>query len=123
MKIYNRISFILVNVILILFLLSNSVHAIAQFSFDAVNWFDKQIDVGELNDLKARGGKIVGIIQVIGTIVSVGMLMVLGIKYVMGSVEQKAEYKKSMLPYLIGAILIFGVSNITQIIYKFAINI
>lgn len=64
-----------------------------------------------------------GIIQVVGTMVAVGMLGVLGIKYVLGSAEQKAEYKKSMIPYIIGAILIFGFSNTTQIIYEWASKI
>jgi len=52
--------------------------------------------------------------------VSVGMLIVLGIKYVLGSADQKAEYRKSMFPYFIGAVLIFGFSNITQVIYEWA---
>ena len=34
----------------------------------------------------------------------------------LGSVEQKAEYKKTMLPYVIGAALIFGASTISYII-------
>lgn len=55
---------------------------------------------------------ILGIIQVIGTVVAVGVLMVLGIKYMMGSAEEKAEYKKTMIPYLIGAILLFAAVNI-----------
>ena len=73
--------------------------------------------------LQDEGGKIVGFIQVIGTIISVAMLTVIGIKYVLGSAEEKAEYKKSLKPYLIGAILIFGFSNITQWIYEWAKDI
>ena len=38
--------------------------------------------------------------------VSVITLVVLGIKYMVGSIEERAEYKKSMIPYLIGAFLI-----------------
>ena len=34
-------------------------------------------------------------------------------------VEEKAEYKKTMLPYLIGAVLVFATSNLIAIIYKF----
>lgn len=66
------------------------------------------------------GKKIIGMVQAIGSIVSVLILVVLGIKYMMGSAEEKAEYKKTMIPYLIGAILIFAASNIASMIYSFA---
>lgn len=63
------------------------------------------------------GNAILGAIQVVGTFVSVAALMILGIKYMLGSMEERASYKKSMLPYLIGAILLFGAVNITAAIY------
>lgn len=62
---------------------------------------------------------ILGIIQVIGTVVAVGVLMVLGIKYMMGSAEEKAEYKKTMMPYIVGAALIFMASVLAQVIFGF----
>ncbi|MCI8621854.1 MAG: hypothetical protein HFJ50_09445 [Clostridia bacterium] len=42
--------------------------------------------------------------------------MILGIKYMMGSLEQRATYKKSMLPLLIGAVLLFSAVNLTAFI-------
>lgn len=62
------------------------------------------------------GNTIVGFIQVIGSAISVISLVVIGIKYVMGSVEEKAEYKQTLKPYLIGAIMLFGITNILAII-------
>ena len=44
------------------------------------------------------------------------MVAILGVKYMMGSAEERAEYKKSMLPYLIGAILLFGASAIANMV-------
>lgn len=75
------------------------------------------------NKVKDLGGDIVGIIQIVGTIASVAAIMILGIKYMMGSAEERAEYKKTMLPYFIGAVLIFGASNLAQIVYKWASGI
>lgn len=60
------------------------------------------------------GNNILGIIQVVGTVIAVGVLMVIGIKYMMGSAEEKAEYKKTMLPYLIGAVLLFAAVNLAS---------
>ena len=62
------------------------------------------------------GNQIVTIISTIGSIVSVIVLVVLGIKYMMGSVEERAEYKKAMTPYLVGAVMLFAITNILAII-------
>ena len=66
------------------------------------------------------GKKIVGIVQTIGSVVSVVILIVLGIRYMMGSTEEKAEYKKTLLPYVIGAVLIFAASNLASVVYNMA---
>ena len=46
------------------------------------------------------------------------MLLIIGIKYILGSVEEKAEYKQTMWPYVLGAVLIFAGAAVTDIIYK-----
>lgn len=66
------------------------------------------------------GNNILGIIQVVGTVIAVGVLMVIGIKYMMGSAEEKAEYKKTMLPYLIGAVILFAAVNIAKYVVQMA---
>lgn len=65
------------------------------------------------------GGQIVGTLQVVGTVIAVLILVVLGIKYMMGSAEEKAEYKKTMMPYLVGALLIFAAVTIANMVYNF----
>lgn len=66
------------------------------------------------------GKQIVGVVQVVGSVISVLMIVVLGIKYMLGSAEEKSEYKKTMVPYLIGAVLIFAASNLAGMVYSFA---
>ena len=66
------------------------------------------------------GQKVIGIIQVVGIIISVVCLMILGIKYMMGSAEEKAEYKKTFIPYIIGAVLLFAASALANSIYNLA---
>ena len=70
-------------------------------------------DVGGINTV---GKNIVSIITTVGIIVAVIVLLILGIKYMMGSASEKAEYKKTMIPYLVGAVLIFGASAIAKAI-------
>ena len=69
------------------------------------------------------GGSIIGGLRGIGSIAAIAILVVLGLKYMMGSTEEKAEYKKTMLPYLIGAVFIFAASNIAGMVYDFASTI
>ena len=63
-------------------------------------------------------GRIVGLINIVGTIVLVATVMILGIKYMVGSVEEKADYKKTMIPVLIGAILLFCTTTLINVIYN-----
>ena len=75
------------------------------------------------NDISTIGQSIIKVLGVIGPIVSVIFLVILGIKYMLGSVEEKATYKKTLLPYFIGALLVFAASTIASIIFNLAINI
>ena len=77
----------------------------------------------ETEALKDTGNTIVKVISTAGVVISVVMLIVLGIKYMMGSVEERAEYKKTLMPYVIGAALVFAASTIAQIIYNIAIKL
>ena len=70
-------------------------------------------DVEKVQEL---GNQVVGVLQAIGTVVSVIVLIILGIKYMLGSIEQRAEYKKSMLPYVVGASILLAASVISNII-------
>lgn len=50
------------------------------------------------------------------TAVSIIVGLVIGIKYMTGSVEQKAEYKKLLVPYVVGCITVFGALGIWQLL-------
>ena len=65
-----------------------------------------------------KGANIASVIQVVGIIVTVVSLMVMGIKYMTGSIEEKADYKKSMIPYLIGVFIFFSLTQVLGIIQK-----
>lgn len=64
------------------------------------------------------GATLVTILQTVGIVAAILVLLILGIKYMMGSAEEKAEYKKTMIPYLIGAALLFGASTIVTVVYN-----
>ena len=74
----------------------------------------------DATEVQKLGGKIVGVIQAVGTVVAIVMLLVVGITYLTKSPEGKAEYKKSMGNYIIGALLIFGAATLVNAIYHIA---
>jgi type IV secretory pathway VirB2 component (pilin) len=74
----------------------------------------------EVNTIKNAGNSIMRVVSTIGVVISVAMLVALGIKYMLGSTEEKANYKKSLLPYIIGASLVFAASSIAQLVYNLA---
>lgn len=78
---------------------------------------DSTTDVGG-QKIKSMAGVIIGVLKSIGIIASVITLMIIGIKYMLGSLEEKAEYKKTMIPYLVGAVMVFSIPQILDIIYK-----
>lgn len=67
--------------------------------------------------LADMGNTIIGAIRAIGTIIAVVAIMIIGIKYMFGTIEEKANYKETMVPYLIGAIMLFTIPNLVGIIY------
>ncbi len=69
------------------------------------------------------GNDIIEIIATVGSILSVLILIIIGIKYMAGGVEEKVEYKKTFLPYVIGCLVLFGASTIAGIVQQVAKNI
>lgn len=114
MKNIRKIITILIVLFIILAIFCNNIYAfsISDFTGTATN-------NGELNNI---GNKTITIISTIGSIISVIVLIIIGIKYMLGSVEEKATYKRTLMPYVIGATLVFAASSIAGIIYSMVIG-
>lgn len=74
----------------------------------------------ETNSLTTVGNNVVTIINVVGIVIAVIILLIIGIKYMIGSASEKAEYKKTMIPYIVGAVLIFAGTSLVRVIYSLA---
>ena len=79
----------------------------------------EDLQTDDVSIVTEKANTIIDYIGIIGIIVTVVSLIVLGIKYMVGSIEEKADYKKSMIPYLVGVFMFFAVTQILLIIYKF----
>lgn len=65
---------------------------------------------------------IIGTIQVVGVFVAVAFLIFIGIKYMVASPGEKADIKKHLVAYVVGAVVMFGAAGILEIIEKFALS-
>lgn len=70
-------------------------------------------DAGEFINI---ANSIIAAIRIFGTVVAVVALMALGLKYMLGSTQDKATYKETMIPYLVGAVMVFAIPNVIGII-------
>ena len=75
---------------------------------------------GDSTGLTNKAGQIMGMIRNVSVVAAVIILMVLGVKYMLGSIEEKAEYKKSFMPLIIGIILVVSATTIASFIFGMA---
>ena len=115
MKKLTKILSIVLMVIMVLTFSANIVNAAADE--DVVDdLFNKgNADTGNLESV---GANIVDIVTTIGIIVAVVVLLVLGIKYMMGSASEKAETKQLIPPYVVGCVIVFGAFAIWKIVVE-----
>ena len=92
-------------------------------AFDPDNYNVPKVDKDDAGTLFAMGEKAMGTVQNIAVIVAVITVAIIGLRYMFGSVDQKAEYKATMLPWLIGAMLVFCITTIVDIIQNLASSI
>ncbi len=104
-------------VILLVLMISCSLSSVYALSFDDLDTSTATADVGGIQNI---GINIISIISSVGMVVAVVVLMVLGVKYMIGSTEEKSKYKDSMMPFIVGALLLFAASGIAKMVYNAA---
>ena len=87
-------------------------------AIDNPDFYKPDKDLGETTIFSEMVSSVLGVISVIGIFVAVAGIMIIGIKTIFGSVEEKADYKKKILPFIIGAIILFVPATAVRLIYK-----
>lgn len=94
------------------------------FSFNmcfGINVVDfKPNSESDINFIFGKFGKFLGYMQWIGIVVAVAYLMIMGIKFMQGSIEDKAEIKKNMMPWFIGIVIILTITTLLNVIANIA---
>lgn len=88
------------------------------------------IDQGEKGDspigddeIKNLSNTIYNVLLIIGIVIAGIIGMVLGMQFITGSVEQKAKVKDSLIPFVVGCVVIFGAFGIWKLVVQLGANI
>lgn len=100
--------------------ISEAIEGADEFINAGVNNTDPTIDE---NDLQTMSDMLYNAFLIIGIIIAAIIGLVIAIKFMTGSVEQKAEVKKTLIPYIAGCIVIFGAFTIWKLVVDLLSNV
>lgn len=72
---------------------------------------------GDIGDAATIGGNIVNWIWGISIVVAVVVVMITGLKFIVGSTQEKAEYKKSLIPLVVGVLILVFATTIVKVLF------
>ena len=73
--------------------------------------------------LKVEINNIYTVVYIIGIALSVIIGAILGIKFMVGTIEEQAKVKETLIPYAVGCIVVFGAFGIWKLIITMGGNI
>ena len=102
------------------FMIFTIIVLIGTMSFAKVNPKDYTTQISLDGNGKAVGysNLIIGAVNLVGILIFFITVAVIGVKYIAASVEERADYKRTMIPILIGAFFLFGLPNIIMLVYN-----
>lgn len=114
------VSIILLIILLSFIVVPNYIYATGN-KIETENYKDIYTNKGNKQIITA-GGKVLAIAQVVGVSCGVVLLLILGIKYMFMApyAGDKASIKEKLIPYIIGAVILFGGSGILGLIANFS---
>lgn len=72
----------------------------------------------DMGTLPTTIGKVIAYIRNAAIIIGVVIIIILGIKYMLGSVEEKAGYQKSFVPLVVGIIVVMAATSIASFLFS-----
>lgn len=109
--------------VLIILLVIGSMLPYFCFAFDEGDYTKPTVSTGDTTTIFNKAKPVIAIITFVGIIIAVVAIFIIGIKIMAGSVEEKAQYKQMLLPWLIGLAILVCITTIVSIIYQFASNV
>ena len=123
---YNKILYCVIIFIALIVFLSNIVNAVDSTSetglSDIISSGDDFVQSGdsgsviiEESSLKGISTSVYNILLAIGMVIAAIVASILGIQFMLGSAEEKADIKGKLVPFVIGCIVVFGAFGIWKL--------
>lgn len=101
---------------IIIFSLITTNYTYADIDTNSFNPWDTQPEGIDSETVTKYTNKVLGPLATVGVIVSVIAIMILGLKFIIGSATEKAEYKKHLVPVVLGICIIVFIFSILGIL-------
>lgn len=69
--------------------------------------------------LQTTSNYIYNILFTIAVVLAVAVGMIIGIQFIMGSVDEKAKIKETLVPYVVGVFIVFSAFTIWKLVIEF----
>lgn len=113
-KSLKKISAILISIVLLFAMIQPVSFAINKTIPDLENLGGSEMDSG----INSIAGTVINWIWGISIVVAVIVVMVIGLKFIIGSTQEKAEYKKSLIPLVVGVVLIVFATTLVKFLFS-----
>jgi preprotein translocase subunit SecG len=112
-----------IKIISILFLLislifSTTTYVQADIDIKPDEYKPEKITAQEGGRAIEMAGKILRIVRTLGVVAAMVVLSIIGLKYMLASLDEKANYKENMIPYIVGCALLVLCTTLPSIIYS-----
>lgn len=109
----------LVIALVLVAVLSQTILASSQYTGVIDNLDSKaNSSTASVDGITTKAGDILKVIRNVAAILSIFVITILGIKYIMGSVEEKANYKKTFIPVIVGIVVVVAATTIATELFK-----
>lgn len=115
-KLNKKIVLIALVFILVISIISATSFVNAISDTDLSNYAVRAKVEGGTTKLSELASKVLGVMTVVGVLVSVGGIMIIGIQTMTASAQEKAVYKQKIIPFLIGFIIFISIAGIVRFI-------
>lgn len=120
MKTFKKVSIILISLVLIFMFVQSTVFGATDVYNQVKTLAGKETNNSAVTSVKNTAGAIITVAKVISAGIAIIMITVIAMKYMLAAPSEKADIKKHAVVYVVGAVVMFAVTAILQIIQNFA---
>jgi len=110
---------VLIISVLCIFSLITPKYTFADIDTGSFNPYDIDKNGVDQKTVTKYANNVYSILYIVAIVISVITLMILGLKYIIGSATDKADYKKTLIPVLIGIFIVACITSILGVIASF----